>query len=102
MNVLELKQIIKDMSAEIKAIKTQLRQDHRTLPNAGLLQSKLSTLRGKIRAYYYLYAFLRGRAAESVERGGKLNHIYTIEWYALKALPEEAHGLFKEWLKTMK
>lgn len=102
MNVIELKQLIKILSAEIKTSKAQLRQDHRTLPSASTLQGSLRVERNQIRAYYFLYAFFRGKSAESVERGGKFNNMPTVEWYAKNKLPKESHALFSEWLKAVK
>lgn len=103
MNVLELKQTIKDLAAEIKVDKTELRKPH-VYPSSGELQSRLCGKRGRIHAYYYLYAFLRGKSPASVDSGRKLTYGQSslIQWHALKMLPAEAHPLFMEWLSEMK
>jgi hypothetical protein len=102
MNVKELKQHIKELAAQIKALKVELRKPH-TFPESAHQQSRLSSLRSEIRSKYFIYAFLRGKSMERVE-GRELDSgtIWTIRWYAKKMLPEEALTLFGVWLEPVK
>ena len=100
MNVKELKTKIKELSAEIKELKKYLRQNHDELDMVSSKMSRLSMLKAKIRSYYILYAFLRGKTYESIEnQKSDISLFYRMSFYMKEVFGdnEEAKAAFKQW-----
>ena len=99
MNTNELKAAIEAKVIKIKEVKSELRKDHRDVPNSSSLMYELWGHKAQIRAMYLVYGWFRGKPYSVIEQNSEVH--YGILYYVKKLLDNDDHyKLFLNWLES--